>query len=624
MAIFALKKYLKKTTMTTSDQNKAPKLKYEQELRQHEAELGAYQKKQSVTGLIRLFVFLLGLAWLIYIFPVNLLLGFVSTAVWLFVFLFLVNRFRSYGALIKRAKAFIEINRRELEVIEKGISEEADNGKAFKNLQHAYAEDLDLFGPKSLFQLLNRAGTFHGKSALAENLLYPTKEKNQILARQQAIKELASDFNFRQEFLVRANYYTAITQKDFDFLSNWLKQPFKLEAYPNLRKAIKILPYFTAMMGVVAAFGIISPFVLLVGVQIFLLWRAARLLGDQKSDDIAQSTQVLKTYKTLFQLLEVKNFESDLLLNKAGVIQRKGKPASYLIGKIAQIAQNIDIQSNPMFAFFANLLLMWNLQMFLSAEKWRKKHGDKVLKWVETLGEMEALMSFATFAYNHPKYQLAEPSTEFFTFEAKSLGHVLIPEKERVANDYRQEGSPSVHIVTGSNMAGKSTFLRTIGVNLILAMNGSPVCAEKMRFSPCRIYSSMRNIDSLGNQESFFYAELKRLKTIIDEVEQSDDVFFLLDEILKGTNSEDRHKGAKALIKQMIQHKGTGIIATHDLKLSELETQYPQVIRNHHFDVNVNDDQLAFDYKIKNGICRSFNASLLMRKMGINMDLSEG
>jgi DNA mismatch repair ATPase MutS len=266
-----------------------------------------------------------------------------------------------------------------------------------------------------------------------------------------------------------------------------------------------------------------------------------------------------------------------------------------------------------------NLLLLWNLNQALDLEKWKKQYATDVENWFHTLGIFETLNSLAVIHFNNPGWCFPTLHEQHFFIESAELGHPLIHENKRVNNFIKMENRGELMLVTGSNMAGKSTYLRSIGINTVLAMAGAPVCAASFRISPVQLISSMRIADNLAESTSTFYAELKKLKTVIDEVNAEKKVFILLDEILRGTNSLDRHAGSEALIKQLIKHNAAGIIATHDLALADLKEQYPANILNYHFDVQVNQEELYFDYILKPGVCTSLNASILMKKIGIEL-----
>ena len=286
---------------------------------------------------------------------------------------------------------------------------------------------------------------------------------------------------------------------------------------------------------------------------------------------------------------------------------------------LKKILERLDLRYNLLLSAPLNLLLLWNLQQVLDLEKWKLNNSIRLKQWFETFGHFEALNSLSVLAFNHPGWCFPLFKEPFFYIKGTNIGHPLINKNKRVNNDINIDSQGKLLLITGSNMAGKSTYLRSIGINVILAMAGAPVCAEYFCLSTVQLISSMRIADNLEESTSTFYAELKKLKSVIDKVNEGNHVFILLDEILRGTNSLDRHTGSVALIKQLIKHQAAGIIATHDVGLAALKNDYPENILNYHFDVQVTGEELYFDYKLKPGICTSLNASILMKKIGIEL-----
>ncbi|MEO6917376.1 MAG: hypothetical protein ABI151_18585, partial [Chitinophagaceae bacterium] len=293
--------------------------------------------------------------------------------------------------------------------------------------------------------------------------------------------------------------------------------------------------------------------------------------------------------------------------------------ASTIIHKLTVILDRLEVRMNPFVHVFLNTFLFWDLQQALALAKWKQQYAPMLPGWFQALADIEALSTLATIHFNHPHWIMPELTNAPAVFIGKDLGHPLIPARKMVTSSFQTIGEAKLALVTGSNMAGKSTFLRSIGVNIVLAMMGSPVCATSLTLSPMRVMSSMRIMDNLEESTSTFYAELKKLKQIIEAANNHEKIFILLDEILRGTNSLDRNTGSKALIKQLINEKGAGILATHDLQLAEMISTYPENLTNYHFDVQIKDEELFFDYKLKDGVCKSMNASILMRKIGIRM-----
>jgi len=280
----------------------------------------------------------------------------------------------------------------------------------------------------------------------------------------------------------------------------------------------------------------------------------------------------------------------------------------------------MDANLNIIAAVVLNGLFLFNLHLLAAVEKWKARYGNDIPRWFAIMGEFDALSSLANFACNNPQYIYPEEAKDDYLMDAADLGHPLIPISECVTNSITISGWNQFCIITGANMSGKSTFLRTVGTNYILAMIGAPVFASKFRFFPIRLHSSIRTSDSLSRKESFFYAELKRLKGIISELESGQRTFILLDEILKGTNSKDKQAGSIALLEQLIKYESVGLIATHDLILGDLIKSYPKNISNLCFEIQIVNDEMSIDYKLQDGVCQNLNATFLMKKMGILID----
>jgi DNA mismatch repair ATPase MutS len=291
-----------------------------------------------------------------------------------------------------------------------------------------------------------------------------------------------------------------------------------------------------------------------------------------------------------------------------------------VIRHLARLLNLMDSNLNLLVSVILNGLFMFNIHVLFAVERWRLHYCKLVPYWFEVLTEIEALSSLGTYAFNNPAYIYPEPVSDGFRFEAEKLGHPLISMETCVTNDIEIMGWNQFRIITGANMSGKSTFLRTIGANLLLAMMGAPVFAKRLLFYPIEIHSSIRTNDSLAKRESYFYAELRRLREIIAELESGKHKLILLDEILKGTNSSDKQTGSIALIRQLMKYKLAGLFATHDLALGELVHHYPDNIRNLCFEIHITGERMEIDYKLSPGVCKNLNASFLMKNMGIILD----
>jgi DNA mismatch repair ATPase MutS len=326
--------------------------------------------------------------------------------------------------------------------------------------------------------------------------------------------------------------------------------------------------------------------------------------------------KVLSRYAEMLKQIETFNFKSNYLLSLKEQLSHQGKTASTITSELQKILDQFDYSKNIVVGFVLDSVFLWDIGCLVKLNKWQQNYAGVLPRWFEVIAEMDALVSLANCNYNHPEWVTPEVSQSKFVFSAEDLGHPLIDETRCVNNSFQISNEEKIVIITGANMAGKSTFLRTVGVNLILASNGCKVCAVGFKFSPIRIYTNMRTSDNLMNDESYFYAELLRLQSMLNLLRNGENLFVILDEMLKGTNSVDKLNGSKELIHQLISLNTHGIVATHDLGLTELAQNIPS-IKNQCFEVQLHNDELNFDYKLTNGVTRTMNATFLMKKMGI-------
>ncbi|MBF6628136.1 MAG: hypothetical protein ITG04_06460 [Proteiniphilum sp.] len=480
---------------------------------------------------------------------------------------------------------------------------------------HTFSFDLDIFGEKSVFQQINRTVLSIGRETLAEMMLSPLTEKEAIEKRQEAIRELSDNEDFSFRFRVTGMKTASSDLGKEDYLP--VSKPGKRLHHSLFWKvAVWVTPLIYVIYAVLwltnllpgSLFIYLYLFTLMLSLIPFKRVKETWLLVDKRS-------KRLNAYADLLKMVEEERPESDQLLT----LQKRltlHKNASQVIKELSGYSHNLDL-GFTIAILFLNPLLLWTTRYTLKIEQWMKSHGDHVDGWFKVLAEMDALISAGTFAMNHPDYTYPVVS-DSYCFIGDSMGHPLIPRDQCVKNDIEISRRSYFMIVTGANMAGKSTYLRTIGVNHVMASVGLPVWARRMVFYPGSLLTNLRTADSLVNNESYFFAELKRLKMIIDRLEAGEEgLLIILDEILKGTNSEDKKKGSLALVKRLISLRGNGIIATHDLSLGNMENVYPQQIKNYHFDAIIKNDLLTFDYQIQEGIAINMNASFLMKKMGI-------
>ncbi|MBL7727191.1 MAG: DNA mismatch repair protein MutS, partial [Dinghuibacter sp.] len=360
-----------------------------------------------------------------------------------------------------------------------------------------------------------------------------------------------------------------------------------------------------------------SPFYLFIMVAFVFSYSISKKITKEYGH-LSKILPELESLLPALRMMEQTTFNSSYITSQQKMLAQHGAAAQQ-IARLKKILDRFDYRLNPVVHIPLNILLLWDLQQALSLQQWKISNTAPAKQWYAVLGEMEALSSLAALHFNHPDWAFPEITEQWFTLECIGAGHPLIPPQKLVPNNFSLSGTPKIALVTGSNMAGKSTFLRTIGANIVLAMAGAPVCATTMRLPVTRVMSSMRITDNLEEETSTFYAELKKLKWIIGSVQKKEKVFLLLDEMLRGTNSLDRHTGSEALIRQLVQEGAVGIIASHDVELSRLEQEFPHAINNYHFDSAVVQEEIIFDYRLKTGVCTSTNATLLMKKIGIRM-----
>ena len=536
---------------------------------------------------------------------------FILLAVLIGLFFHLVKNHASLFAEKSHLENLVLINFQEMNAW-KGDLNELASGSEFIDSHHPYTHDLDMFGDGSFYQYANRCHTHAGKQRFAATLRKPLDNALEIERNQDAIKDLAPRIEFRQHF--QASGMEANEQKDdIAQLMAWVAQPPFLGKSKLLGIALIAIPVLTILALIIA---IIYPqlkgilFLLIITQWILTAVYLKRI--NVFHDYISRKKNILQKYSRLLFFIEREDFNAEELQS----ISRHAHEAYKNVEKLASLVGALDARTNVLAAIFVNSFLMYDLQCVYRLEQWRAKNGSKLSQWLNAISEAEVLNSFGTFYYNNPEFCFAQISNEL-SIRTVQMGHPLLDRSERVSNDYEIGPSLSVHIITGANMAGKSTFLRTLGINMVLALNGAPVCARSFQCPVIDIRSGMRTADSLKDHQSYFFAELNRLKSIMVDLRAERPLLILLDEILKGTNSNDKQAGSIALVKQLLPHPCLAVIATHDLALGDLEHEYPEKVKNYSFEATIEDDVLSFDYTLKPGTAKKMNASYLMRKMGI-------
>lgn len=509
------------------------------------------------------------------------------------------------------------INHAEIKALQTEDYSHFADGNQHNLPQHAYAADLDIFGPGSLFQFVNRTVSDIGSAQLASWLLNPATKKA-IEERQAAITELQQQIPWVQQLQAHGSN-SPVSLHTQAQLQHWMQEPplFAPSYYSIIRW---LLPAISISITIATIAGWVGLPVFYANLLfMFVIAGVIERKVKPLHAHLGKITDQLQTLGNSITHIEKQNFTSPLLRHLQQAYHHEQNNASVSIGHLKKILDALDIRYNIVLALPLNLLLLWNLQQCLRLEKWKQQYSRDITQWFSHLGILEALGSLAVLRFNQPHWCLPGVQEDGYQVQATRLGHPLIPASKSVTNTIDISRQPTILLITGSNMAGKSTYLRSVGVNIVLAMAGAPVCAQSFSVPVVQLISSMRIADNLQESTSTFYAELKKLKQVIDRVNQKEKLFILLDEILRGTNSLDRNTGSRALIKQLIHKEAVALIATHDLDLAALENEYPRALQNFHFDVQVSGEELYFDYRLKPGICQSMNASVLMKKIGIEI-----
>ena len=433
---------------------------------------------------------------------------------------------------------------------------------------------------------------------------------------------------WRQQFQASGQMFADKNERIEKF-KNWLEKPSPLQNNLFFRVVSYVLPTLTVIVLILlftTDWALALPLFKILGLLNLMLVASQHKHIKHEHELLSNMSLSFQKYAVLLKAIENETFTSEKLNQLKQSIVVEGASASQAMKRLSVILNQFDNILNPIAAILGNGLFQYHIHALFSLGKWKQTFGQTVFQWFQVLGAFESLSSIANFSYNHPDFIFptpinSTPNTQNAKFTEggllmKNVGHPLIPSDKRIGNDMAFK-DPSFVVLTGSNMSGKSTFLRTLGVNLALAKMGAPVCADEFTFYPFNIFVSMRVSDSLQNSESFFFAELKRLKRIISELEQNQKTFVILDEILRGTNSNDKRAGTIGLIKNLMAHKAVGIIATHDLVIGDMEKEYPEYLKNLCFEVEIIDNELRFDYKLQEGVAQKMSAAFLMTKMGI-------
>ncbi|MDI5899459.1 MutS-related protein [Flavobacterium yafengii] len=577
------------------------------------AVLNEINKKYNSISILRLLAIVFFLVSMYYYIKTSEIIFIVLSVLLFGLFVFLMRIHTKLLFQKQVNKALLDINENEISYLERNKIP-FENGQEFNDFHHPYAYDLDIFSEHSLFQNLNRTATFIGKKTLAKQLL-TLLPNDEIVRNHKAVKELSEKLDWRQEFLALAKISND-NQSSYETLLQWSK-------FNNtpLSKASILVSFIAPFLFLGTFVGyLISSNPIFLSVLSFLFIFNLAVLGiyyKRISIEIANAENVdkiINQYGLLMQKIEEEPFQSDKLTDLQQKLTLKKENASVHLKKLASLFSNMDTIGNFVTALLFNGTFLFNLHVLKALIQWKKDHAEALEDWLEVIGEFEMLNSLANLSYNNPEFVYPTLNTNF-EIDFTNLSHPLLNEKTRVGNDVRFQPQ-SFMILTGSNMSGKSTFLRSLGINMVLSGIGSPVCASQANVHPLPVLVSMRLSDSLSDSESYFFAEIKRLKQIMDELENRP-AFVLLDEILRGTNSDDKRNGTIEVVKKVIGKKAIGAIATHDIEVCLTTNDYPNILTNKCFEVEIVNNELHFDYKLRDGVCKNRSATFLMKKMGV-------
>ena len=592
-----------------------PENHYTERLSLTEGQLQQVKKQIFRISMLRLALFIAGIAGLYFFFNQTtlLIICICLTFLPLFILVKIHNRFFIRKEWLETQARIIQ---EELQALS-GDYSSFEDGKEYVNPEHPYSFDLDIFGRRSLFQSINRTCTFFGKNRLAKWLQNHLHEKTSIEKRQEMVREISEHTLFREQFRVAGRVHHG-QSSDGEKIQAWSQSPAQYLHAGWVKAFIWGVPVINSLLLITSLAGWTSFSWLGLSFGIFLVLS----FGIIKRATYIQETygkqlKSLNGYARLIALAKAENWKSAGMQELMERFNLNGQSPIQALQQLSKELDRLDLRNNQFLYVLLEGSIFFQLQEIVRIERWKARYGQHISKWLETVGELDALCSLGTFAYNHPQYTYPELTEKPFCFLATQMGHPLMPASQCVKNDATIPSRPFFLIITGANMAGKSTYLRTIGVNYLLACIGAPVCCERLKLYPNQLITSLRTSDSLSDNESYFFAELKRLKRIIDLLNQGQQLFIILDEILKGTNSMDKQKGSFDLIRQFMQLKANGIIATHDLLLGSLIKQFPEEIRNYCFEADIKENELTFSYKLREGVAQNMNACFLMKKMGI-------
>jgi hypothetical protein len=591
----------------------SPANEYQRRLRTRESEIARFDTLHDRIGNARLLlgVVILCVAWFVIwrrsispVWLVALVVAFVGVVVY--------HRSIWNGrARSVRAAAF---HRSRLARIEDRWKGTGSTGERFVETHHVYSADLDLFGTGSLFELLSMANTRMGEERLAKWLLAPASLET-VRERHACLADLRDRVDLREQLAMLTEQSTPGVHPDA--LLEWARAPNELTRSWITALAVALPLLALGTVAVWAVWGLASPFLLVVAIEAAVIY-SLKARWERVIYGTENAFTDLKLFARLLLRLEQESFSTEAMRTRVAKLSSHTMTASASIAALSTVVGFVEARRNPILAVL-QVPLFYPVQIALAAERWRRAHGAAVEAWIDVMGECEALLSLAAYSYEHPQDPLPEFVDGAPCFEARQAGHPLLPAARCVRNDVSVCAPTRLLLVSGSNMSGKSTLLRTVGINTVLAMAGAPVRCASLRLTPLQVGASIRINDSLHEGSSRFYAEITRLRQLLALTEHDLPLLFLLDELLQGTNSQDRRVGAEGILRAFVERKAIGLVSTHDLALTELRGLESDALRNVHFQDELQGGVMTFDFTLREGVVTRSNGIELMRSIGLKV-----
>ncbi|GAA0757515.1 MutS-related protein [Clostridium sartagoforme] len=588
---------------------------YEEKILKYKANIEKLNYIISKLSILRLLIVGVDIILSYYFYKRENIISLIMSLILLFIIFIIIAYYHNIKINEKKEyEVYININRKGISRIKGEFKENEDKGEEFLKDEHPFVSDLDIFGRNSLFQMINSTKTKFGRSKLFKMLtLESIPTRDEILKKQDAIKELGSKVEWRQSLEVKSTLKKSGT-KDIDELLKWAKSK------NEIKPLFKIIPYLfivITVMSVVLVILNVLPISYLI-LMFMINYLVVKILTKDLIPIIKlfdKHKKDIEAYTNLLMLIDNENFESIFLKDLKLKLKNNSKSCVKEMKELKKLVDWLGDSSSNAYYLLLNITILSDIFILRNLEEWRKINGDKLKKWLDIMGEFEALSSISNLSFDFENWSYAKIVDEDIV-EAIDIGHPMLGERA-VVNSFTLTSNEKVALITGSNMSGKSTFLRTIGLNLLLSYIGAPSCSKSFTCGIFSIYTCMRTKDNLEESISSFYAEILRIKILIEAAKKGEKVFFLLDEIFKGTNSKDRHEGAKVLINQLVNNKALGLVSTHDLELCDLE-KTKIWLKNYNFQEYYEKNNIKFDYKLRIGKSKTQNAVHLMKLAGID------